>query len=532
MKKFKKIASLVLAASMMAAMPVSMATTMVSYAGETSSYKLTINGTKVGHTYDVYQIYTGELSGQAGSYVLSNVLYGTNFGTANQKADETELATVKGMTGEAASDYFKDKVTGKAYKTVTSTNTTTVVDGLPAGYYLVKESTEDMPKGETATDFILQVVGDAEVQVKSGSTESHKYVKDINDSTDETVGAQQKSADYDIGDAVPFVLSATVDPKYDNYKETYVLNFHDVQSAGLDFNSASVVVKVDGTQITEGYTVNEDPTDGCAFEINFANLKDIKSVHAGSEITVDYTATLNEKAKIGTEGNTNTSHIEYSSNPNSDQKGTTPDETVIVFTYKVDVDKIDQDYKDLKGATFALYKKYAVVPNDKEAVTEIKYNNGNDTYDMKDAKYVLVNSIDGSDKSNFEFRGIDDGEYLLVETKTPEGYNSVDPVAFTVSAEHDDKTLSLTGLSVDNQSFKANKDGGSFEFTKADDTTKTHTVGTDNNKEAAIATAVVNNQGSTLPTTGGMGTTILYVAGAILVIAGAAVLVIKKRHEA
>ena len=163
-----------------------------------------------------------------------------------------------------------------------------------------------------------------------------------------------------------------------------MLTFHDKEDAGLSFNKDSVKVYVDGTLITTDYeVVTEGLTGGCTFEVRFANLKAITSVHAGSVISVEYTSTLNNQAVIGSTGNKNTSHVSYTNNPNDEQageNGKTPDDGVIVFTYQTIVNKVtknpsydaskdtektgtdsdgNKEFIPLKGAGFTLYKKNA-----------------------------------------------------------------------------------------------------------------------------------------------------------------------------
>jgi len=505
MKKFKKIASLVLAASMMAAMPVSMATTMVAYADETSSFTLTLNNTTVGHKYAVYQIFTGDVSG-TDTKTLSNVKYGANYGgkTAGDEVPFTELSAITDADAFASSV----SLTGDPVKTVDSAAGTTEITGLVPGYYLVVETTAsvDVPQGETETKNILQIVGNTNVAIKSGTTTSEKKVKDVNDSVKDSLTGWQDSADYDIGDDVPFELKATVASDYANYAlydNNYVLTFHDEQSDGLSFNN-DVTVYVDGNKIESGYQVvtGNDIGDNCDFEIRFSNLKDITSVKAGSVITVEYTSKLTGDAVVlGSTGNPNESYIEYSNKPGSDQTGETPHDKVIVFTYQLTANKIEkitnQDgtvtNQALKGAGFTLYKKNA------------------------SGEYVAVGTeVKGDKMTTFSWKGVDDGDYKLVETTTPTGYNTMKDLEFKINATHDTTGANPTLIDLGTTTLDG-KNASLF----------TGNVGT-----GILTGDIENTKGSQLPTTGGMGTTILYVAGAILVIAGAAVLVIKKRHEA
>ena len=226
--------------------------------------------------------------------------------------------------------------------------------------------TDDMPEGETYSDFILEVVSDVEVNAKDDSVSSQKKVKDANDSEGE-VSDWQDSADHDIGDSVPFQLKATIANDFDKY-ETYKLIFHDKQCDGLTFEPDSVKAYVDGTEVT-GFTVVENPDDDCTFEIVFDDLTKIDGVQNGSEVTVEYTSVLNTDAVIGAEGNPNEMCVEYSNNPNADVEGIedttgkTPWDKVIVFTYMVSRVDICPTWvtASLRVAVFKLLSDFQVI---------------------------------------------------------------------------------------------------------------------------------------------------------------------------
>ena len=334
-----------------------------------------------------------------------------------------------------------------------------------------------MGDGEAYSLYVVQVVGPTTISPKVGTTTSEKKVDDKNDSnTTQDEVKWEDSADYDIGDDVPFQLKATIAQDYDNYK-VYKLTFHDKESAGLTFKPDTVVVKIDGTTVDSSKyeVVTTSLTDGDTFEVRFANLKSTAAM-AGSVITVEYSSTLNDQAVLGSTGNPNTMHITYSNNPNDDQggeNGKTPDDTVIVFTYKVVANKVTKNpayveggseskYIPLKGAGFTLYKK-----------------NASD-------EYVAVGSeVKGEEMTTFEWKGLDDGDYKISETTTPAGYNTIADIEFTITAEH--KVLS------DNPTLTSLSGGDKF-------TGKVET--------GALSADIENNKGSTLPETGGMGTTI------------------------
>ena len=494
MKLFKKIAGFILAFAMILAI----AMPSVVMAADTT-YKLTLQNTVEGHTYEVYQVFSGTLSTKNNKKVLSDLKWGS--GVKADAYTETAKAKAETLTDETtarafAKELVNQKKLSAATKTVQSTTGTTEIAGLAAGYYLVKDTDSSLAnKNDSYTAYILQVVGDATTSVKSDVPSSEKKVKDINDSTDTETIEWQDAADWDIGDEVPFKIEGTLPSNYDKYKK-YTLKFHDKEEEGLTFKSETVKVFIDNTEITEGFRVVVNPEDNDTFDVVFDNLK-TTSAKNNSVIRVEYKSVLNEKANLGKPGNKNTMHMEFSNNPNNEQGGEfgkTPDDTVIVFTYKVDVNKVDEQGNKLTGAEFTLEKKIKGTPD----------------------TWKEIQKVSGTAEDLFEFKGIDDGEYRLTEEEAPSHYDKLsEPIYFTVTASHVDGATpyldkfsgNITSGNVGTMTFTANKDYG------------------------ILSTKVVNKPGSSLPETGGMGTTILYVAGAIMIFAAGAFLVMQKKAE-
>ena len=553
-KTFKKMISLVLTLTMVLAMGM----TAFAADGDPVQHTITLNAgaeQKEGHTYEAYQVFAGtydEESGQLKGITWGAGVDGDALLTA-LKADETigsdfadatnavEAAAVLGgynsNSEEAAivANIIGDNLATAAGSSAEEEAPYTIeVEG--DGYYFIMDTTEALTEGDTYSSYMLQVVKDVEVETKDSTTESEKKVKDINDSTDTAEGALQDSADWDIGDHVPFQLKGTVADDYDKY-ESYYFAFHDVEGTGLTFDGEeTVVVKIDGEEVTTGYTVVTSSTDGCTFEVVFENLKDT-AAEAGSVITVDYTSTLNDNAVIGQKGNPNTSYIEFSNNPNGEQEGTgrTPDDTVIVFTYKVIVNKVDENEEALTGSAFTLYKKVAnAETEDAETGADIKAALAEEDENIKadaledDSSYVTVDVIAGDAGDQFTFKGIDDGTYVLVETTIPTGYNAWDAVSFDVTATH------TTESDVDAETGKngaktayilTELEGGDLFSGDLGSVTLEA-------EKADLETTIVNESGSTLPETGGIGTTLFYVFGSVLVLGAGVVLVSRRRMEA
>ena len=504
MKHIKKLASLLLVLVMVFAL----ATT--AFAEETT-YSITINNSAKDHTYEAYQIFTGDLSGTT----LSNIVWGSGVSEAGRTALGDAAAKAETLKTEADAKAFAKAVAPYLTTAAGSANTVTdgkyVISGLAAGYYLVKDQDGSLTGDADAyTEYIIKVVSDTTATPKSSVPTVEKKVKDTNDSTGVT-SDWQDSADYDIGDSIPFQLKATLANNVSSYT-TYKVVFHDTLSKGLTYNNDAKVY-IDGTE-TNGFTVtatvNADGTTTLT-----VSCDDVKALGAGnsSVITVEYTAKLNENAVLGSAGNPNEVYLEYSNNPNKsetgdNETGETPKDVVIVFTYKTIINKVDSENTPLTGAAFKLEK--LIKGKDGAAGT------------WTTVKEFTVDET----TTSFTFSGLDDGQYKLTETKTPAGYNTIGPIYFVIEATHDVtadaptlKTLNAYLTDANGNKQTERKDGESVNID----------LGTVDLTAGSITTTVVNKSGSKLPSTGGIGTTIFYVLGGVLVLAAVVLLVTKKR---
>ena len=506
MKHIKKLASLLLALVMVFAL----ATT--AFADETTTYSITINNSAEGHTYEAYQIFTGDLVEKDGTKILSNIVWGSGISEAGQTALGDAAAKAETLKTEDDAKAFAKAVAPYLTTAAGSANTVTdgkyVISGLAAGYYLVKDQDGSLiGDNDSYTEYIIQVVGNVTATPKSDVTEVQKKVKDINDSTDTTKTDWQDSADYDIGDSIPFQLKATLADNVSSYT-TYKVVFHDTLSKGLTYNNDAKVY-IDGTE-TNGFVVNADGTTTLT-----VSCDDVKALGAGnsSVITVEYTAKLNENAVLGSAGNPNEVYLEYSNNPNKSEKGNnetgeTPKDVVIVFTYKTIINKVDSENKPLTGAAFKLEKLIKGKDGAADTWTTVKEFTVDET------------------TTSFTFSGLDDGQYKLTETKTPVGYNTIDPIYFVIEATHGEtadvptlKTLNAYLTDANGNKQTEMKDGESVNID----------LGTVDLTAGSITTTVVNKSGAQLPETGGIGTTIFYVLGGVLVLAAVVLLVTNKR---
>ena len=504
MKRVKRVLALLAAFALVLAMAVP------AFADETT---YTISTDQANHTYEVYQIFTGDLSVKT----LSNVKWGKN-SKNNEGANvgAAVLATIEGLKGEndakiwnGIEQYVNFETT--PFAEVTSTTPASV----PAGYYIIKDKDGSQNgKQDAYTNYIVQVAGDVKIKPKSSVPTVKKEVKDINDSTETALGEWQKDADHDVDDKVCFRLTGTLPENYATYT-TYEYIFHDTMSKGLTFDPASVEIyhgdEKTGTKIDASkYTVSpqSDANGVTEITIQFTDLKTAVNATSDDEITVVYKATLNENSVIGSEGNPNKVYLEFSNNPNGKGTGNTPEDTVTVFTYKVAANKVDGNRNKLAGAGFKL-SKFDKEKNDWKLVgyQNVKLgDNGNPV--ETDGHYEVANKT----ATSFAWNRIDDGKYKLEEVVTPAGYNTIDPVEFDVVAGH--ANLALTSLS------GTKTDGTVGEYTFTPDKT-----------EGSLTTDIVNQSGTVLPSTGGMGTTVFYVVGGGLMAVAVVLLVTKKRME-
>lgn len=490
MKALKKLASVLISLFMVFAL-----TTTAFANGENS---LTINNTgNTAHTFELYQIFTGDYS----NGTLSNLKWGSGISNDGQKklGDAGEKAkSIKDAT--AFANDVKPYLTNPTTSTSVAAGSSYKFDNLAAGYYLVKDADGTQANTTGAyTSYIVQVVGKVTQDTKLDVPKVVKKVKDTNDSND-TTSDWQDSADYDIGDEVPYQITGTMPSNFADYS-TYKYVFTDTMSKGLTYSDKTATIKIGKTDVTssftEAVTTKEDGSTVVTWTCD--NLKEIKNVtlDENTTVVVTYSATLNKDAVIGAAGNPNTVNLTYSNNPNKGgegETGKTPDDKNIVFTYKVVVNKVAQDNKALAGAEFTLSK-----VNAKDTSTVVK-------------TFTLTGNPE-RDATTFTATGLDDGTYVLKETKTPAGYNTIADQYFTITATHDQTSdnpalVSLSGDKLTGSiTFTADKDAGS------------------------LTTDVVNEKGSTLPSTGGIGTTIFYVAGCALVVLAGVMITARKRAD-
>lgn len=512
--------------------------------------KITITGNaEATSSMAAFQIFTAQVSGDGNSVVVTGWGDGidldalsTAITTSDLSSDftgvdfeNTEVSAQKVadiVSGYAGENAFKAetfaKLAAQSKKGVGTAAVGQVIKGLDTGYYIVID-TEAASKGNytSFTLGILTVVTgeNAFARVKRDFPSFDKQIGDINDTTEDTYTFNE-AADHDMGDDVPFKLIASVPSNIAKY-DTYKMIFHDdLQADVFTFNQDSVKVTyyasssdTTGTDVTKAFTTAlstaedkskfESHTDGTEdFTVTCNNIKGINDITLSGEghFEIQYTATLTTDAKMGAEGNWNGAYLEYSNNPNvsgegdTDNTGKSPTDYCVAFTYQTVIDKIDGITKaPLAGAEFTLKKK------------------------LKDDSTKDISVVKASEGTRFMFNGLDDGTYVLEETTVPDKYNGIDPITFTISAKEiqTDGAEALESLSADG--------GASATFTTGKVYLINDTTEPSGADKGSVKTTIENLKGSSLPSTGGIGTTMFYVGGGVLV-AGAGVLLITKKR--
>lgn len=502
------------------------------------------------HTYSAFQIFKGDVEGNnIKDFKISNVDWGSNIITnsedflAQLKAAERIGGQFEGATtaqdvlkvisrwhdsdddsiafARFVCHYLYSNDANPTYVVRAGSNALTIPEA-KAGYYLFVDTT-DFSKDDSYhsyNSFLLMVTkGNWNVPItpKAEKPSVKKEVFDNFDNQDGTsTGDFGSSADHAINEKFQFKLTATLpastDHAYDYY-DTYAVCFKDTLSEGITYDGPdSVVIKsnnntYDTTIDPSKYTIDTKNLETQNyFEVNIHDVKACAKdagfdLNDGATITVTYTAHLNDKAYVNTAGgstsNINKVYLTYSNNPKDESSiGKTPESTpVYVYTYQLNNTKYHDDDNPnnvLEGAGFRLYSDKACHDED-----EIKLKMNDDgTYSRDfstEGKGVeMLSNKDGQ----FNVKGLDAGTYYLRETKTPDGYSACPDTTIVISATHDEHNVNLSG-------------------------------------ESNLNNKIINIKagGITLPSTGGIGTTLFYVVGGGLMVAAIVLLVTKKRME-
>lgn len=532
---------------------------------EGETYTLTIENTAEGHIYEAYQIFSGTLEVVAGTgtQVLTNITWGSSItdgaallteidATAKAAEAGTPMSKLVGLQdaadlAEAISDNItSDSATLDALAAIFAkyvaapSGTSTFADGkytiadLTAGYYLVKDQDNSLEEAyDSYTKFILRVVKDETVQPKSSVP---SVDKEINDTLD---GTYTEYEDFDINDIAYYKWTGYLPSNLSEY-EVYFYKFIDTMPTGIQFLQIDQLYleDPDGNRVHTFLDLHDDDASNdvlpAGITLNTENLPtftltidDIHSAYAyvlgDHKVIVKYSARITRDA-LYAEPMTNKVYVEYSNNPNDDQggdHGKTPDDVAHAFTFSIAVDKYDADNANTKlaGAEFKLYferiENDTVVKYYAQVVTEEAIEAGEGAngvpFEEKDLGVVYgwttdesaASILDTDENGALNVRGLDADIYYLKETKAPAGYNLMEsPVKIEIIPTYN---------------------------TAGEEMSVTVSYKVDDRAQNSNVVGVRNSSGSTLPLTGGMGTTIFYIIGSLMFVGAAILLITRKR---
>ncbi len=561
MKKFSKILSVALLVALVLSLG-------ITNAFAADSYPITINNANATakHTYTAYQVFAGTLDKNAnGEDILTNIVWGdgvnggallTELKTINAYKDCADAAAVakvlEGFSDNSAELEAFAEIVGKHLATGTESTasadfkTYTIDPGKP-GYYIIKETGVNPESTRSSSGFMIDVVGPATANVKDNPMTPDKNIL-IANGADPSQFTKVKENTANVGDTVNFVVDQIKVPSTDGYK-TFKFVMRDTLPKGLTFG-AIVSVKLDknGAALdASAYTVTtKTNTDGSTeLRIAIKNALTALKPYEGKEVEIQYTATVNKEANFGNTGNKNEVVFEFTNNPSDEHEGDdfgpdephgiSPKSETITYVTKIVVMKVDDKNAALAGAVFKLSgeAKNVVVTTGQHFVeatdgtyyllkdgtytTTAPTNGTADKYADTTKKYKLENyqrtELQGKNNVDIEavsgtdgkiiYEGLKPGTYTLTETGAPVGFNKIEnPFSFTIKFDSNTKKFAFDGTPTDGVVMK---DDGTVEIN------------------------VVNHSGAVLPSTGGIGTTIFYVVGGVLVLAAIILLVTKKR---
>lgn len=547
------------------------------------TYTLAITNPAAGHTYEVYQIFEGYNTQENGKEYLSDIEWGSGIKTDNgslnamivelKKAslydehttyvagvnDATKVAMALSKLKDKAEEVDKfNEIVGAYLNTAIDTKqangTAPIQFTLPAGYYLVKDKNDSVGENESYTKYLVKLVADATMNIKSQSMSLSKYI--LNGTDNQKVLANNAA----MGDTVHYCLESKLS-EMDGY-DTYTFIVHDELDAGLTFKN-DVAVKIGATDYagkTVEYATKENGPYGSTLpEIEKdkklyirITLNGLTQQYNGQLVSITYSATVNEKANIGNTPNTNAAYLEYSNNPNKSQQGeqtsttVTPKTTVSTYVAGIQISKVSPKGSLLPGAQFKIEAQvgtdaikelnvtgYSFAKAENDSDKSYYYPEGDSFVTVapngSDQKYVAkggtnrntgssIVGMTGDDKNSTQlgilrFDGLKAGTYTITEVLAPTGYKKLEkPI-----------TVKITWVENSN-------DGNHWSYEVTGGTKGDIALG--EVKDGVQSFKIVNQHGLTLPFTGGAGANLLAGVGlALMAAAAAAILYIKHRKD-
>ena len=496
MKCTRKLASLLLALVMVFALATTAFAQDVTVTGGTGS--ITISNAAKGETYTIYKLFDATVNADGSSIAYTGTIPESLKAYFTADSNDYISATPAAKDGENMSEGLKTALkawtaTATAAATATSDGSALNFKELAYGYYVV-----------TTTQ------GDQVISVDS--TMPNVTIVDKNSSTPKDLSKTASSNDVSIGDTVTYTVSFKTSNYYGagtNAKEIVSYTIEDTLPDFLtSVNVTSIIVDNDGNNATAG--------DQFGVTAQFANKKIVIDWYDevnnkflydnGATVTITYTAVVTDKAAIDGNGNTNKVTVTWTTK-GGDEPGPDKVETEeTIFTYAIALKKVNNKGVALPGAVFQ-FPFYVKSTADA---------NGAYIYAGTTAGAGLTNQITTPDSGVIVVKGVKSGSYEITEVTAPAGYNKL-TAPVTVQAVKTSSTSTHTTVYLD-------KDGNVVDVSA-----KEIEVKVDIDTIAATAVVVVNKAGTELPSTGGMGTTVFYVLGAVLVVGAGVLLVTKKR---
>lgn len=494
----KKLMAALLAVAMVCAMAIpAFAAEGATHSSSSADGKITINNAVNGQTYKIYRILDLQYNGTANSFrYVKNTKWGTFVDTQTAyltvdpttgvvtwtNTDTADNGTAIKELAKAAGKYVKDNTTSLADDgSKVAASGTVTFDRLPLGWYLV------------VSDLTNDAICSIDTTAKEVTIKEKNGVPTVTKEVEYASGSWGQGNDGNVGDTVNFQTTINVT---DGDPTNYVL--HDQMSKGLTFKENSIAVKVNDTLITN-YTVEYTNTDKCTFEISFPN----GTLHTNDTVVVTYSATINNDAVVGTTGNENETWLKYGDNGETTHgKTKTYTWSFNIFKYFTDS---NNDMQYLADVEFVLYRK----DNTANKTEYAQFNSNNKLTGWTEAENEAT-KLKTNATSTVAVEGLDAGTYFLKEITTPGGFNGL---TSDVEVKITSSCNILTGATYAVEYKMVNEEG----FTDTDEQEK--------------VVPIENKRGTTLPGTGGIGTTIFYVVGGGLMAAAAILLITKKRME-
>lgn len=525
MKLIKKIAAI-----MFAFMMVFTLSSNVNAEETTVTGKITIDNAIPGETYTIYKVFDLEsFDGDNYSYKVTNEKWKEFFKTGEGKdyvvindydgvtwknektATQAEKESLAKELAPKMLKFAKNSANGITGISKPASSNNLDFEGLSLGYYLVDSSVGALC-GLTTTN------NEATINEKNEKPTLNKYVNTYNAAHPNHAdkNSLNKNTTSEIGDVVWFTA------EIDKFKGAENLVFTDIMDSGLSLNGilnnqvilqVSLVKRsvtenvtdadVENLRLGTHYTTvpsKEDGKDKFTLEFTPEGYKQLEQNYENYVLRISYSATVNKSAQINNE---NTATLKYGNNPNVITSN------AYVGVLSIPVFKTKTDNTALPGAEFSLYRTLNDANNDINPIEFKQDDVLNETYRKAlDGETTTVNKITTNDTGKFSFYGLKEGKYYLKEIKAPEGYNKLkDPIEVTVSKKVVDATNQINGYLL------------------------YYTYGK-NSGNGATEVQVINETGSLLPSTGGMGTTLIYLIGGVLVLGSGFVLANKKRAKA